>query len=326
MNRLAFFLSVPFGLILTLAARAQEPPPAPAPVETSTRLLVPGTRVRLTPPPGHAPGQGFFGFQWEKAGASLVVTEFPGPYAQVSAAFDKAELAKKGMKLRELRDVKLDGRAAKLASVSQTERDIQFSKWMLLTGDEKSSVMLVATFPTEYEDQLSAKLESALLGASWDPNLEVDPFAVLPWTIDKPLGLKFASQMGTALIFTEDGQASQKDKPTSPRLLIAPSMGQTTVTDARAFAERRLRQMPNLTDLEIQSSFEFSAGGRKGWELCAKATDKSNDVALFVHQVVLVGDDEYHLFLGQCGYEARETWSPRFRDCAKSWKLKSPPK
>lgn len=314
-------------LVSALLALARSPAAAfaredPAPTPASTLVLVPGTRVRLAPPAGHEPGRGFLGYQWPESAASLIVIEIPGPYAEVAKGFDAKGLAKSGMKLLQASDVKIHGREARLVFASQESQGIRFRKWAAIFGDEKRSVVLNAVFPEELEASLSAPMKAALLGAEWDPTLEVDPFAPLPWTLTKPEGLRFAGSMGTTLSYTEDGKMVQKDKPASARLMVSPSMGEVEVGDARAFAEKRLRQLPLGKSVSIESSVAFEAGGRKGWEVVAKARHDKEPVDLLVYQVLLVGEGEYHLFVSQCGIERRDTWLPRFRACAASWKLK----
>jgi hypothetical protein len=310
------------SLVVADPSRAQEPVPA----EQPEKVLVPGTRVKLAPPAGHAPGRGFLGYQWPESGASLIVVEVPGPYAEVAEGFgDEKKLAKNGMKLIEASDVKVGGREGRLIHLRQKSQGILFRKWLAVFGDEKRTVMLNAVFPDDLEGDLPAALKAALLGAEWDPSLEVDPFAPLPWTLARPEGLSFAGNLGTALLYTEDGEVAQKVNPTSARLTISPSMGEVDVGDARTFAEKRIQKLPLFRNLEIESSSAFEAGGRKGWEIVAKARHGKEPVELLIHQVLLVGEGEYHLIVAQCARDQRDTWLPRFRACASTWKLKEAP-
>lgn len=312
---------LPLALPYETAATREDP----APAARLGQVLVPGTRVRLAPPSGHEAGRGFLGYQWPESATSLMVLEMPGPYLEVAKGFDAKGLAKGGMQLVEASDAKIGGRDARLVLVTQESQGTRFKKWIAIFGDAKRTVMLNAIFPEELEGELPAALKAAVLAAEWDPTLEVDPFAPLPWTLTRPEGLLFAGNMGTALLYTEDGEVVQKEKPAAARLMISPSMGEVDVGDPRAFAEKRIRQLPFGKSLEIESSTAFEAGGRKGWEIVAKARHDKAPVDLLVHQVLLVGEGEYHLFVSQCGREQRDAWLPRFRACAASWKLKEVP-
>lgn len=314
-------------LALTFAAppaRAEEPKPAPA--AQAKRELVPGTRVKLVAPAGHEPGRGFLGYSWPENGASLIVMEMPGPYAETVKGMDEKGLARGGMTLIEGVDAKVCGRDGRLLFVSQSSQGIDFKKWLALCGDEKRTLLLVAVFPKELESELSASFKSVLLGAEWDPTLEVDPFAVLPWSTARPEGLRFAGNMGTAYLYTEDGEVVQKAKPASARVVISPSAGEARIDDLRVFTEKRARALPYVgKQLEIVSSSAFDVGGRRGWELVGKSKHEKEALDLLVHVVILASEDEYVMFGNQSAFETRDTWLPRFRACAKSWKLKEAP-
>lgn len=317
-------MSLALTCLLLLAApsssvlRLEEPVPA----KKEQRSVVPGTRVRLIPPAGHAAGRGFLGYQWEDSAASLMVMEMPGDFATTVAGFDEKGLAKGGMKLLETSSVKLEGRDARLFLVSQTSQGIAFKKWMVVTGDAKRTVLMTASFPEELEGELPQALKQALLGAEWDPKLEVDPFAPLTWTIATPQGLRFAGNLGTSLIYTEDGEMVQKDKPAVARLSVSPSMGTVEVGDIQSFAEKRWKQLPYGKGFAWEGSQAFESPLRKGWEIVGKYTDPKQGIAIQVQQLILVGEGEYHIFVGQCAGAQAETWLPRWRECAKSWKPK----
>lgn len=286
---------------------------------------MPGTRVSLAPPAGHAPGSGFFGYQWADSGVSLIVAELRAPSAEMGAGFDAENLAKQGMTLLEATDAKFGQHKGRLVHATQRANGVLYEKWLAVFGDEKRTVLITLNLPDALDDERAAQFKAAVQGAVWDPTLQVDPFALLPWTIARPQGLEFATNIGPTLLFTEDGEPVQKDKPASARLIVGPSAGEAKVADARKFAESRIRKLPGMADLELESSVEFAVGGRTGWELVARATDRDSGQELLLHQVLLVGQSDYVLFVGQCAREQRDTWLPRFQACAASWKLKPPP-
>lgn len=296
----------------------------PAPSRKSERPLVPGTRVRLSPPPGHEPGQGFHGYQWPDLGASIVVLELPGPYAEASAGMNEKGLRRAGMKLIDRKETRVCSRDGLLLLVSQEREGTVYRKWLTVCGDEKRALILTAVFPETRAPEISETFRKVLLGAEWDPALEIDPFAVLDWTIDAPRGLRFAGNLGQALSFTEDGVLVQKGKPEAPLFIVSPSIGAAPVEDARVFAEKRLRQMPNLKAIRIERSEAFSAGGLSGWEIVARARHSTADLELALHQVLLVRGEGYLLFVGQVDVAREKEWIERFRAACASWKPRPP--
>ena len=300
---------------LPVAVAIEDPKPAP--------VLVPGTRVRLAPPPGHEPGRGFLGYFWPEKSASLIVLEMPGAYAETAKGFDKAGLERGGMKLIERKETKVCGLDGLLVYASQDANGEPYRKWVALCGNDKRTVLLNAVFPAGNEAELSPVFRAVLLSAEWDPTLEVDPFAILPWTMTTPEGLRFGGSVGQTLIYTQSGELSrEKGRGAEPVMIVSPSMGKVDVGDARAFAEKRVRQLPGFQKLEILRSEAFAAGGRTGWELTAKARHAQDQIDVSVYQVLLVGQDEYWLAVGTVGFEKGEEWVPRFRASAKSWQPK----
>ncbi|WFP51167.1 hypothetical protein PL263_03860 [Methylomonas sp. EFPC3] len=49
---------------------------------------VPGTSVSVTPPEGFTKAERFPGFMNEAIGASIMISEIPGPFAEVSGGFN----------------------------------------------------------------------------------------------------------------------------------------------------------------------------------------------------------------------------------------------
>jgi len=309
---------------LAPVARFQDPapPPAPAPV----RALVRGTRVRLAAQPGHEPGRGFLGYSWPETNASLIVLEMPGPYAEVVQGFDKNAIERGGMKLIEREETKVCGRDGLLVYASQEANAQPYRKWVALCGEGQRSVLLNAVYPAEHEAELKPLFRAVLLAAEWDPTLEVDPFAILPWTIATPEGLRFGGAVGQTLMYTLTGELSrEKGRGAEPVMIVSPSMGEAQVKEARTFAELRVRQLPGLQKLEILRSEPFEAGGRAGWEVTAKALHAQDQIEVCVYQVMLVGPGEYWLAVGTVGFDQADPWVPRFRSSARSWKLKAEP-
>lgn len=301
-----------------LAAPTQDPVPVISP--KPARALVPGTRVTLTPPADHEPGRGFLGYQWPEFATSLIVIEMPGPFAEVARGMDEAGLAKGGMKLIEASDTKIAERDARLLFVSQTMQGTSYRKWIAVFGDEKRTVLLNAVFPEEIEAEMSTSMKAALLGAEWNPKLVIDPFAPLPWTLEHPEGLRFAGNLGTSLVFTQDGEFVQKDKPGSARFSVSPSMGSAKIADPRKFAESRARALPSGREFVFESSVAHERGNQKGWEILAKWRDKGAELDILVHQIILIREDEYFIFVGQCLESERELWIGRFRAAVSSWR------
>ncbi len=167
-------------------------------------MHVPGTGVSLAPPPGFVPSQRFPGFQHEAKGASIMVTEVPGPAAQMQQGMTREVLASRGMTLLRSQTVKIGGSDALLVHASQSAAGKDFLKWMLIAGDAKRTVMIVGTFP-KAATELSLPLKRALLSASWSAAAKPAPYEGLAFRVDPTVRLKLAGRVGNTLVFSESG-------------------------------------------------------------------------------------------------------------------------
>jgi hypothetical protein len=312
----------------TQTAREGEPAPAdsahvsPTLDERPDCPPVPGTRVCIDVPPGHEPGQGFDGYQWPATGSSLFMIEFPGPQSEIAKAFAVPGPIAEGMTVLHTQSLQACGGAGQLAQVSQPVSGTLYHKWILICGDENATLILNAVYPASDEETLSAPFRAAVLSASWDRSLVLDPFAKVDWSIDAPPELQFAHETGGMFAYTQDGVATQGGMG-PPMFLVAPSMGTVVIADLRATAEARFHQLSEIQSIEIATSRASKIAGFDAWEIVGQARDTKSDRQLSVYLMMLVRADSYILVVGMVDANAAEPWLERFRAAASSWKLKN---
>ena len=115
------------AVVLLLGCSAESPessksekPQSPATANIAARSSIPGTSVSLSPPEGFMPADRFPGFMKESTGSSIMVSEIPAPYAEVTAGFsDKKQMQTRGMTLLSHSSVKVNGQRAMLIHVEQ---------------------------------------------------------------------------------------------------------------------------------------------------------------------------------------------------------------
>jgi hypothetical protein len=126
-------------------------------------IRVTGTSVALAPPPGFEPSSRFPGFERADLQSSVMVTEIPGPVADVSRGMTAAVLATRGMTLISSSTQLVDGKRALLLKVSQPAGGMTVHKWMIVSGDANTTVMIVGMFPKEHEPQIGDAMKASLL-------------------------------------------------------------------------------------------------------------------------------------------------------------------
>lgn len=278
-----------------------------------------GTQVSLAPPPGFTPAERYSGFESAETGASVMVLELPGPYAEVVRGLTEEGLKRGGVKLLDSEKVDIAGRRGLLIHASQDVQDATYLKWMGVFGDDRRSVQVVANYPKGEAGSVGDALRKCVLGAKWDRTLVVDPFAYLPFTISVPGELKFFARLQNSLLFTRTGEAN-KDAPAEPLYSVTPSLGPAQVDNLALTAETRLKQM--LVKPVIQISQAIEIGDLKGWEIVADATDEKGKTKLVAYFVMLLDGEGYYVFFGSVGADQQGPYLPAFRTATMSFALK----
>jgi hypothetical protein len=299
-------------LTIVSFSQAQETP------EQST--LVAGTRVSLAPPAEFAPSSQFPGYMQESTGASIMVTEIPGPFVEVSAGFSvPAELAKKGMTLRNKEEITVDGRTALLLQIWQVAAGREFLKWILAFGNENETVMVVATFPKQHESELSEKMRASLLTVTWDSEKSVSPTEGLSFTLSEAGEMKLAKRMANMLIYTKGGIMPSEGADV-PVFIIGQSISKVNVEDPESLAKLSLLQNDSFTDIEIEQLSKVLIDSLSGYEIIAKGLDAKSGRPSTIYQTMLFEGQNYYIMLGMVGSEQREIYLSAFREMAGSFR------
>lgn len=282
--------------------------------------MIPGTRVRLTPPNGFMAAERFSGYFQEDSDASIMVTEIPGPFSEMASGLTNvAELAKRGLLLMATEEVMASGQSALLVKVQQTAYDGRFLKWILVLGNEQESVLITATFAREQEKLLGTRLRESLLSVKWEPEQLASLSEAINFSLKEQGDLKIAGRFSNALLYTRGGVVPSPS-PDAPLFVAAPSLSQK-IADPEIFAKNRLLATENLTDVKLELSQVIALDGLKGYEILAEATDRASGKPLMVYQVILFDEDFYYYVLqGQVGTASRANYLPIFKAITYSFK------
>ncbi|MDL1873596.1 hypothetical protein FBQ85_00265 [Cytophagia bacterium CHB2] len=279
-----------------------------------------GTRVSLTPPAEFTLSAQFPGYQQESTGASIMVTEIPGPFAEVSAGFSvPAELAKKGMTLQTKEEITVDGRTALLLQIWQVAAGKEFLKWILAFGNANETVMVMATFPKQHESDRSEKLRTSLLTVTWDSEKSVSPTEGLSFTLSEKGEMKLAKRMANMLIYTKGGIMPTEGEDV-PLFIIGQSISKVNVEDPESLAKLSLLQNDSVADIEIEQPVKVLIDSLSGYEIIAKGMSAKSKQPTVIYQMMLFEDQNYYIMLGMVGSEKREAYLQVFREMAGSFR------
>jgi hypothetical protein len=283
-------------------------------------IRVTGTSVALAPPPGFVPSGRFPGFENPDLQSSVMVTEIPGPVADVSRGMTAAGLATRGMTLISSTRQLVDSRQALLLKVSQPAGGTTVHKWMIVAGDAKTTVMIVGTFPKEHEPQIGDAMKDSLLTARWAAAAAPpDHFEGLSFRVSPTTSLKIAGRMSNMLMLTESGQMGPQG-PTAALFVVGTSLAPVDVSDLKAFSATRASQTKQLKGLRVSEQGATTIGNEAAYELVAEGTDIATGRLVTLYQVVLPDPQGYVLMQGMVASTRAGTMVPEFREAAQTFR------
>jgi hypothetical protein len=283
-------------------------------------VRVTGTSVELEPPPGFVAASRYPGFERADVQCSIMVTEIPGPFADLARGMTAPNLATRGMTLLSTTKPIVDGRQVLLLKVSQQAAGAAMLKWMVVAGDAKSSVMIVGTFPAAHDVDVGNAVKASLLSARWNAAAAApDPFEGLPFRVTSTPVLKVAGRMSNLLLLSESGQITQKD-PNAALFAIGSSVAPVDLGDLKAFSHQRARQTKQITAIQVAQEGATTIDGIAGYEILAEAKDVASGRGVSLYQVILPVNDGYVLMQGLVAPSRAAMMMPEFRKVAETFR------
>lgn len=176
-----------------------------------TYINIPGTRLLIIPPKGFVISKIITGLEKENA-IIQVMDLIGGNYDENAATFTKSEFEKKGIKVIEFKEIKIDGFKAKFAHIEGGDGTQALN---LVFGDTSFSTMILAPLDTSNID-LASEIKNAILKVKYDKTITIDPLASSFFKIDaNDSKFKFAKSSANLFIYSENGivKDAYKDEP-----------------------------------------------------------------------------------------------------------------
>jgi len=291
-------------------------------VADSLKRAVPGTRVRIAPPPGFIPTVRFSGFQDTRSIAAIMVVEVPVPFARATRDMTPQTLAGRGLELLSSSRLRVGGHPAALLLTRQSAGGMRMEKQVLAFGHDSATVLITANYPDTSVARLREPIRRSVLSADWSGTGPVDVILVdLPFEVTEAPGLKRAGRITNTRVFTESG-VFPAQSPGEAVAAVGVSLQPADLGDLAAFSRGRLRQTLFLSGVSVRSGAPVQIGGRAAYELVADARETRHDIAMVVYQVVIPDASGYTLFQAQVGADRADRFLPLFREMARSLRLR----
>jgi hypothetical protein len=281
----------------------------------------PEVGLSIQPPEGFEKATTFYGVQQSETGASVMVSAIPGPFSEVVSGFNAQQLAARGLRL--LSKQSLAGGSKLLIKVAQEAYGQTFLKWLVVFADQQNETkVVVATFPEDKADQLSAVLKATALSAALIPQSAATgtlSFSITPSA--QLVEIEALQGVGKVLAFSKDGVIPAAS-PADPLFIVAPSLGAVPIADRKAFALQRLEeQSAQIQEIKVERIDAIAINNLEGFELIANAKDQDSQIPLKIYQVMLFPETGgYVLMLGMVGQDSAEQYLPEFQSMARTYR------
>jgi hypothetical protein len=294
----------------------------PVRAEPNAMSRIPGTAVQIAPPEGFQPSKLFLGFEQQDTGASILVTEMPILKAEVPKVLEKlnsaAALQSRGMRIIESKEIVISGIPGKLLLVSQSNRGVDFLKWMMVVAEGDRVLIVTTPFPESEAATLKEPLRRTITSLTWTPSKPAPKLEGLPFTFQPAGDLQVWTRFSNNVALTPNGV--QLPMPASQPLLILGSAYQNVyIPDIAKFSRKRLKMIPDIRELTEVSGNSKTISGYPAFELVARGYDQKNNTPLAVYQVIIKTEKTYYLVQGFVPNPKAQKYLPIFRAVADSF-------
>jgi hypothetical protein len=285
--------------------------------------LVRGTRVSIDAPLGFEVAQEFPGFAKKDESASLMVTEMPIPVEKLMEGFNVEKLSSRGLILLDKRVVSIDGRKADLISLRQYYGSAPFVKWIASFGAEKSSVMLMASFPEPIATTTGEHLKAAILGAKWSAgDKEVGIFQGLNFELQRSADILPLKQVSGMVLLGRAGELGTSSS-TKPVMIVGNVQGpQISAINSSATSKQFILQANRLLNVMFQQESRIKIAGFDAFEIEGMALARTSGAPLAFYQVLIPRATGNLMIYGEVGLNEKQTYFPRFKAVANTLTIK----
>lgn len=284
--------------------------------KTSKHINIPGTRLYIIPPPNFNLSSGFIGLQ--KGEYSMVnIYDLVGGNINTNAAtFNKVEFEKKGAKVFDFQEIKVNGYSAKFIHV---QGDATAKAYELVFGDTTFTTMVMAVYPIS-DEKTGNDILNSLNTIYYDKNKKINPFETANFLLDdKNSKFKFFHYNANLYIYTIDGKEDKENKD-APVVLVLQSPMDKNMT-AKSLAEMMIAKIKQygLTNPEIKNSSSEKINGYETY--LAEVYGQMNGKNSLIYYCVLAKDNKAIIIQGIAKNEIEDNIE-EFKRMANAIKLK----
>jgi hypothetical protein len=220
---------------------------------TKEHRCVIGTHVYMIPPKDFANSKGYPGFENLDKGGIQVFDMVGDNFYGNNNSFSKEKIEKKGGKVEEIKELKINGFDAQYALV---QADVPIKRLIFIFGDSTFSVMVLANFDKKDLD-LEKQIKKTIETIYYDKKVKINPFSNAPFEIiDNNSRFQFTGFNTNMYSFSIESKQKQNDT-NNPNIsiMILPRVNETAKsisTSLNQSLERIGYMIDNIIDGKYQ--------------------------------------------------------------------------
>lgn len=285
---------------------------------TESHVWISGSKISLVPPKDFTPAQNFSGFENRSTFASIMLNEIPTSVDNIVGNLTPEALLKQDVKLIKIDTLKINGYKGVLVEGRQTAYGKDFTKYILIFGDDSKTIMINGAHQTQLNQ--SDEIKKSILSIYYDSNRIIDPLEGIKFSIDvSNTKFKFANTMSGTVIYTVDGQVPPQSEDKS-MLMVSNSIGSGDMELNKGFAIERMKNLPVKTFVNENEVIEVEINGLKGYELISYQ-DPEKNINDFTYMIMLFDETNYYMIIG-IAIDDVDTNHELYKSIARTFKLK----
>lgn len=260
-------------------------------VKTDKHVNIPGTRIYFMPKFDFKPATSYTGYEKTKGQGIQVMDLIGGNYYTNTATFTKEAFEKKGIRVIEFKEIKVNNFAAKYVELLPDKTHGAFE---IVFGDSTFSTMVTAIYDaTDFNTR--SEIRQELYTIYYDKNMKVDPFATAAFTLDESTSIfKFASFSAGTFVYSIGGA---KDTLGDQPFITVTTVPKDTFS-AKGLSKECVLSLTKygLTTKYVQNSPDNTINGMPAYE--TEISGVMKDKVSLIYQLVVLGKEKAVILQG----------------------------
>lgn len=280
--------------------------------ETNQETIITGTHFQIIKPSNDfIISTKFIGLENEKLQSSIQIIESQTPFDLLVQIFE-TDVQTDEFDLIFKKEYNINNRKARLIKtkylylpeiikITEPEKKgTPIIQYILINGDDNSSITITASYPVEYDKELAQAIEKSILSIRILEDYNFNPLANMSFEIDLSNSpLKFASEIGlTGAIFNTSGKLLSDTKDSLGLLIMTLPLQIANGEQRNTSIKNAKRGTDNLNIQEINS---ICLGNTCGYEIIGKDSTDNENINL-KYTITIFDQEKYIIIQGTSTY------------------------